>query len=56
MLPHLLCDYINQEEVDLVVMSTHGRSGLARFLFGSVAQKVMQGVEAPVMLVRPDKE
>jgi nucleotide-binding universal stress UspA family protein len=53
---HLLCDYINAEEVDLVVMSTHGRTGLARFLFGSVARKVMEGTRTPVLLVRPDKE
>jgi nucleotide-binding universal stress UspA family protein len=51
---HLICDYINVEGVDLVVMSTHGRSGLVRFLFGSVANQVMQGIKAPVMLIRPD--
>jgi nucleotide-binding universal stress UspA family protein len=51
---HLICDYINDQDIDLVVMSTHGRTGLARFLFGGVAQKVMQGVRAPVLLVRPD--
>lgn len=53
---HLICDYINAEGVDLVVMSTHGHTGLARFLFGSVARKVMEGIEVPVLLVRPDKE
>ncbi len=50
-----ICDYIKEEDVDLVVMSTHGRSGLARFLFGSVAYKVMQEVDIPVLLIRPDK-
>jgi nucleotide-binding universal stress UspA family protein len=50
-----ICDYINEEEVDLVVMSTHGRTGMARFVFGSVAHKVMQNVDIPVMLIRPDK-
>lgn len=53
---HLICDYINSEKPDLVVMSTHGRTGLARFLFGSVANKVLQDVKVPVLLVRPDKE
>ena len=52
---HLICDYINGENIDLVVMSTHGRTGLARFLFGDVANKVMQGIKAPVMLIRPDE-
>jgi nucleotide-binding universal stress UspA family protein len=51
---NLICDYINGEDVDLVVMSTRGRTGLARFVFGSVAQKVLQGVRVPVMLVYPD--
>lgn len=51
---NLICDYINGEEVDLVVMSTRGRTGLERFVFGSVAAKVMQGVRVPVMLVYPD--
>lgn len=51
---NLICDYINGEDVDLVVMSTRGRTGLARFVFGSVAQKVLHGVRVPVMLVYPD--
>lgn len=50
-----ICDYVRDEDADLIVMSTHGRSGLARFVFGSVAHKVMQTVDVPVMLIRPDK-
>jgi nucleotide-binding universal stress UspA family protein len=38
---------------DLVVMCTHGRSGLGRWIFGSVAEKVLAGSIAPVLLVRP---
>ncbi|HLV37646.1 MAG TPA: universal stress protein [Spirillospora sp.] len=53
---HLVCDYVNSEGIDLVVMSTHGRSGLAQFLFGSVANKIMQCVKVPVLLVHPDRE
>lgn len=53
---HLIIDYVNSEGVDLVVMSTHGRTGLARFIFGSVAGKVVQGARVPVMLIRPDEE
>lgn len=53
---HLICDYILNEGVDLVVMSTHGRSGLARFLFGSVANEVMKCVNVPVLLIQPDKD
>jgi len=50
----LICDFVNSQGVNLVVMCTHGHSGILRFIFGSVASKVMQGVRVPVMLVRPD--
>jgi nucleotide-binding universal stress UspA family protein len=54
--PHLICDYINDEDADLVVMSSHGRTGLGRFIFGSVARQVMEGVKVPVMIIRPGKD
>ncbi len=53
---HLVCDYVDSEGIDLIVMSTHGRSGLSRFLFGSVANKIMQCVKIPVLLIHPEKE
>lgn len=53
---HLIVDYINGEEVDLVVMSTRGHTGLARMVFGSVANTVMQSVRVPCMLIYPDDE
>ena len=53
---HLICDYVNAEGFDLVVMTTHGRTGVGRFLFGSIASKVMAGVNVPVLLVRPDQD
>jgi nucleotide-binding universal stress UspA family protein len=36
---------------DLIVMSTHGRSGISRMLFGSVAEAVLRGADVPVLLV-----
>jgi nucleotide-binding universal stress UspA family protein len=39
---------------DLVVMTTHGRAGMARWILGSVAERVMQNAEQPVWLVRED--
>ena len=39
--------------VDLLLMTTHGRSGLGRWLFGSVAHYVLPRVEVPVLLTRP---
>jgi len=41
------------EDVHLVVMATHGRSGLGRLLMGSVAEAVLRRVSVPVMMVRP---
>jgi nucleotide-binding universal stress UspA family protein len=54
--PATICTVIERENVDLVVMSTHGRTGVARMLFGSVAKSVMERTDVPVLLVRPDKE
>src|SRR5689334_21130563 len=41
-----------REPYDLIVMGTHGRSGLSHFLMGSVAEKVMRRAPCPVMTVR----
>ena len=41
-----------QHQHTLLVMSTHGRSGLQRLFLGSVAMKVVQGAQVPVLLVR----
>jgi len=41
---------------ELVVMCTHGRSGLGRWIYGSVAQQVLAHSPAPVLLVRPTGE
>lgn len=45
--------YVKQHpEIELVAMSTHGRSGLGRLIFGSVAEEVVQGAIVPVLLAR----
>ncbi len=41
---------------DLIVMATHGRTGLGRVLIGSVAERVLRDSQTPVMLVRPIEE
>jgi len=41
-----------EAEADLIAMSTHGRSGLGRAIFGSVAQAVLRQAETPVFLMR----
>jgi nucleotide-binding universal stress UspA family protein len=42
------------QKVDLIVMSTHGRSGLGRLVLGSVAESVLRGTTAPILIVRAD--
>ncbi len=42
--------------VDMVAMSTHGRSGLSRWAFGSVTDKVLRGGKVPVLIVRAPRE
>jgi nucleotide-binding universal stress UspA family protein len=44
--------YIADEKVDLVAMTTHGRTGLARVLMGSVAQHIVNHTNVPVLLFR----
>jgi nucleotide-binding universal stress UspA family protein len=45
--------YAREENVDLIMMATHGHTGLARLAFGSVASHVVASGVCPVMLVRP---
>lgn len=45
--------FAETENVDLIAMCTHGRSGLSRWVLGSVADKVLRGTHRPVLLVRP---
>lgn len=42
-----------RKSVDLILMATHGRSGISRWEYGSVADKVLHGVSSPIFLVRP---
>lgn len=46
--------HADEREVDLVVMGTHGRSGIDRYLIGSVAERVVRGSDAPVLTVRQE--
>jgi nucleotide-binding universal stress UspA family protein len=49
---HIL-DYAKKNDVDLIVMSTHGRSGVSRWVLGSVADRVVRHAAAAVLTVRP---
>ena len=48
-----IVDYAAKEEVDLIAMATHGRSGLSRWVFGSVVNKVLRAAALPILLIRP---
>ena len=45
--------YIGGHDIDLVVMGTHGRKGLERTIFGSVAERVIKIIPVPVLMVNP---
>ncbi len=48
-----ILEHARQHAVDLIAMATHGRTGVSRMLLGSVADKVVRGATAPVLLHRP---
>jgi len=51
--PHeAILEYADANDIDLVVMGTHGRTGVERYLLGSVTEKVVRLSDAPVVTVR----
>jgi nucleotide-binding universal stress UspA family protein len=48
-----ILDYAKNNKIDLIVMASHGRSGISRWFLGSVAQKVLQHSSVPVLMVSP---
>ncbi len=50
---HEIVQLAGREQADLIVMATHGLSGWQRFVFGSVAERVVRLAECPVLTVRP---
>lgn len=46
--------YAHTQNIDLVVLSTHGRTGLAHVVMGSVAESVVRTAPCPVLTVRPE--
>jgi nucleotide-binding universal stress UspA family protein len=47
-----IIDFAKEAGVDLIVMCTHGRSGISRWVLGSVALKVLTRAETPILLIR----
>jgi nucleotide-binding universal stress UspA family protein len=48
----VLADYVRESGADLLVISSHGRSGPSRWLWGSVAEKLLHSACVPVMIIR----
>jgi nucleotide-binding universal stress UspA family protein len=51
-----ICEVASAQDADLIAMTTHGRSGLQRWIMGSVADRIIRTTQKPVYLVRPGKE
>ena len=49
-------EYIDDHDIDLVVMGTHGRRGIDRYLLGSVTERVVRTSDVPVLTVRKPAE
>ncbi len=47
--------YAEDNNIDIIVMGTHGRKGIEKIMFGSVAEGVVQGASCPVITVNPYK-
>ena len=48
-----ILELAKKEKIDLIIMGAHGRKGLERAIFGSVADKVVQSAPCPVMTIHP---
>ena len=48
-----ILDFAELNQIDLIVMSTHGRTGLAHWVYGSVTEKVMRGAGCAMLIIRP---
>lgn len=47
-----LADYAEKNDIDLILVATHGRSGVTRWVRGSVADKILRSSKIPVLMVR----
>jgi nucleotide-binding universal stress UspA family protein len=52
-LAETILDYCRDHGIDRIVMATHGRTGMRRWVLGSIAEKVLRAADRTVVLVRP---
>ncbi|MGQ4808125.1 hypothetical protein NKDENANG_01492 [Candidatus Entotheonellaceae bacterium PAL068K] len=47
-----IIDYAAHHDISIIIMATHGRSGVGRWLLGNTAEKVLRGTQVPILLIR----
>ena len=47
-----LADFATKNQIDLIIIATHGRSGVSRWVWGSVADRILRSSCVPVLMVR----
>lgn len=47
-----ICEYASKADIDLIIVSTHGRTGLKRVLIGSTAERIVQHAPCPVLVIK----
>lgn len=47
-----IVDYVDHNNIDLVILATHGRSGVSRWIWGSVADRILRSICIPIFMVR----
>lgn len=50
--PENIADYAKKNDMDLIIIATHGRSGISRWVWGSVADRVFRSACVPVLMIR----
>ena len=51
-----LLKLVDSSDIDGIIMSTHGRTGVGRWLFGSVAERILRHAAVPILLIRAQSE
>jgi nucleotide-binding universal stress UspA family protein len=51
-----IIDYAVKNDIDLIIIATHGRSGVNRWLRGSVANRILHAVRSPILIIPPPEQ
>jgi nucleotide-binding universal stress UspA family protein len=51
-----VCEYARREQIDLIVVATHGRTGLEHALIGSTAERIVQHAPCPVLTIKSSEK